>query len=137
MMLFNEINRLRVLHLPFAVAVFLVLAQNFHVVESLEHNDTELIEQSFRNNSTIEGEDFLTFPKIWPLWWNVIRIIVYIFQGFATICAAIFLLAILSSKTTRDISYNIYLVFLVIPDMMINFSHIIIPMDRMEKKWNL
>mmetsp|Transcript_4678 Transcript_4678/g.7277 ORF Transcript_4678/g.7277 Transcript_4678/m.7277 type:complete len:313 (+) Transcript_4678:731-1669(+) len=64
----------------------------------------------------------LVFPEQWPTWWTVLRILLYIGQGFSSLCAVIFLSAILTSPKVRNVSYNLYLVLLVIPDLLLNFS---------------
>mmetsp|Transcript_4676 Transcript_4676/g.7267 ORF Transcript_4676/g.7267 Transcript_4676/m.7267 type:complete len:403 (+) Transcript_4676:731-1939(+) len=75
----------------------------------------------------------LVFPEQWPTWWTVLRILLYIGQGFSSLCGVIFLSAILSNPKVRNVSYNLYLVFLVIPDLLLNFSFMIIVMFKVDE----
>mmetsp|Transcript_26768 Transcript_26768/g.40488 ORF Transcript_26768/g.40488 Transcript_26768/m.40488 type:complete len:490 (+) Transcript_26768:245-1714(+) len=60
-----------------------------------------------------------------PLWQSILTLSIYAGQAFSIICSVIFLSAILCKDTVRRVSYNIYLVMIVIPDMILNLSFFI------------
>jgi len=80
----------------------------------LEDDGGALIHHQRNESAVIRMEEY---PVIWVLSHAVIAVL----KTVACLAAFLFVIAILSSKMTRNIdSYNIYMVFLVIPDALYN-----------------
>mmetsp|Transcript_3516 Transcript_3516/g.5220 ORF Transcript_3516/g.5220 Transcript_3516/m.5220 type:complete len:513 (-) Transcript_3516:107-1645(-) len=70
------------------------------------------------NNQTRELEESTKSPQ--PTWYKVSTVVIVIVQGLIGIYGALFVSALLLKKTVRKVSYNAYLIFLVVPDTMVN-----------------
>lgn len=77
-----------------------------------------------------QEEDTLQIPSVWPTPWTVVAIILSVLQVALVLWSILFMYAIVSSSKVRSVPYNIYLVFLVLPDAMLNLVSAIIPMVR-------
>lgn len=81
-------------------------------------NETNVIaiEQSIERSITDEAVGFDSYPT----WWIVVSIIIWILHATVVLCGIFFLATLVSKPTIRNVSYNIYLVFLVFSDVIIN-----------------
>ena len=59
------------------------------------------------------------------IWW-VLKVVSMIGHGSVVLFQLIFLWAIISNQVVRNVSHNIYLIFLVIPDMMVNLMFLVV-----------
>lgn len=79
-------------------------------------------EQEFAISRWLSESELETNP---PLWQSILTLSIYTGQAFSIICSVIFISAILCKDSARRVSYNIYLVMIVIPDMILNLSFFI------------
>lgn len=114
------------LRLLFSLVLVLILAHSIDAENDLA-SETELV------GAETPEKKVLVLPEKWPIWWMVIRILLYVGQGFSSVCAVIFVAAILMNPKVRSVSYNVYLVLLVIPDFFLNFSLMIIAILKVEE----
>jgi len=77
------------------------------------------------------SQDMLILPETQPTWWLVITLILTCMQLLVAASAIFFISAILSNKKVRNMSYNLYLVFLVFPDALLNLCSATIPIARL------
>mmetsp|Transcript_14034 Transcript_14034/g.21428 ORF Transcript_14034/g.21428 Transcript_14034/m.21428 type:complete len:448 (-) Transcript_14034:658-2001(-) len=61
--------------------------------------------------------------------WFVIRILLYVCNFLIFIYGSILTHSVLSNQRVRRVSYNLYLVFLIIPDITLNMAAFIIPIS--------
>jgi len=100
------------------------------VYAELENNDvTILSKQRSLESFTVLREGASLFRAPCELWWIITQLVLTLCQSFVIIYALVFLLAIITNKSIRSTSYNVYLTFLVLPNMMMNICASIFSMS--------
>mmetsp|Transcript_58769 Transcript_58769/g.70721 ORF Transcript_58769/g.70721 Transcript_58769/m.70721 type:complete len:378 (+) Transcript_58769:280-1413(+) len=88
---------------------------------------------SFFDQEVVEDEKLshtdATLPAVYPATWNVVGLTLNALQLLAFVLSTFFVGAIVGSKDTRKASFNVYLVCLILPDMLLNLVYAIAFID--------
>jgi len=97
---------------------YVQISLSFFVLIGATNADTSSDDAGYISNSDTWSDFVHDFP--YPTCWKIVDITVSTFEAFSCICALFVMSFMLLSDETRKSGFNVYMIFLILPDALIN-----------------